>query len=252
MYISVILKSDAWKDRLKKSATGMYEAVGEQVVTHVQSQGGTCGIIYCTLIEDCRRVATLLGVEHGIEVGVYHGDMSIEARRKVYVEWFQDKCKIVVATSAFGMGVDKANVRWILHYTLPPSMEACLQEMGRAGRDGNRGTCTVLYSPYDVDRMAQKLHNELATQHILGQKLGEVKRFCDNTEDRCRHWWLMKHFDDPSLRAWKSGRCGDMCDICEKHNKSTTTTAHTLPITNVVSRLESKRPRHTLGVVDEV
>ena len=119
---------------------------------------------------------------------------------------------MVVGTNAFGMGVDKPDVRWVLHYHLPSSMEACLQEMGRAGRDGLASNCTILYSAKDVNDIMNKLMNNEDIGNKRGQALDDVKHFCLNNRRECRHFILLKHFEDEAKRTWK--RPCTVCDSC--------------------------------------
>ena len=117
----------------------------------------------------------------------------------------------MVGTNAFGMGVDKPDVRWVLHYQMPQSMEACMQEMGRAGRDGLASNCLILYSAKDLNEINTKLNNDdLSTRRQ--NALYDVKNFCMNNRGQCRHVIMLEYFEDSGLATWETP-CR-VCDTC--------------------------------------
>ena len=120
---------------------------------------GMCGIVYCQTRRDTKEIAKLL-IANKFSAGVYHGGMTGEERTEKMNSWLDDKIRIVVATNAFGMGIDKPDVRFVLHYEVPNNLEAYFQEAGRSGRDGKESRNMAFYSKVDLIKMEQKLENQ--------------------------------------------------------------------------------------------
>ena len=132
----------------------------DYVVHYVRQHANENGIIYCATRKDVDRVYENL-TRAGIKVGHYHGGLSDEVRREMQNAYADDKLQVMVATNAFGMGIDKSNVRYVLHYQMPRNMESYYQEAGRAGRDGGSCRSILLYSGQDV-----QVHKYLIEQSI--------------------------------------------------------------------------------------
>jgi ATP-dependent DNA helicase RecQ len=126
-----------------------------KILNHCKSNSGDCGIIYCQTRKSVKDIARILHANH-ISVGVYHGGMSKEDRETMLNNWMSGKTLVMVATNAFGMGIDKPNVRYVLHYEFPPSLEAYFQEAGRAGRDGENSKAIVYWEKADLDDLRQR------------------------------------------------------------------------------------------------
>lgn len=129
-----------------------------KILEYCQTEKGKCGIVYCQTRKSVKDVAKLLQAG-GISVGIYHGGMSKEDRDKMLTLWLKDKIKVIVATNAFGMGIDKPDVRFVLHYEFPPSLEAYFQEAGRAGRDGNNSRTIVFWEEKDIKDLDERIQN---------------------------------------------------------------------------------------------
>lgn len=126
------------------------------VIDYCKLYPNQTGIVYCQTRRSVKQVVTQLRA-HQISAGIYHGGMSSEDRSFMLQEWLQDRVKVMVATNAFGMGIDKPNVRYVLHYELPNNLEAYYQEAGRAGRDGNFAIARGYWNQLDLEQMEERL-----------------------------------------------------------------------------------------------
>jgi len=168
-------------------------------------------IVYCLSRRDTEAITNAL-VAQGIPAVAYHAGLAPEVRKKVSEDFAQERANIVVATIAFGMGIDRANVRCVIHECLPKSMEGYQQETGRAGRDGLPSECVLLYNHGDVVRLNRLLGTgggDAATVAHHGRLLEEVRRFA--TSHQCRHKSLSEHFGQ-AYEVDAEG-CG-ACDVC--------------------------------------
>lgn len=182
----------------------------DYVVHYVRQHDNKNGIIYCATRKDVDRVYENL-TRAGIKVGHYHGGLSDEVRREMQNAYADDKLQVMVATNAFGMGIDKSNVRYVLHYQMPRNMESYYQEAGRAGRDGAPAECILLYSGQDV-----QVHKYLIEQSIETPERQEVELrklqsmidycFCSN----CLRKYMLNYFGESTV--WTT--C-DNCSSCK-------------------------------------
>ena len=183
----------------------------DYVVHYVRQHDNENGIIYCATRKDVDRVYENL-TRAGIKVGHYHGGLSDEVRREMQNAYADDKLQVMVATNAFGMGIDKSNVRYVLHYQMPRNMESYYQEAGRAGRDGAPAECILLYSGQDV-----QVHKYLIEQSIETPERQEVELrklqsmidycFCSN----CLRKYMLNYFGESTV--WTT--C-DNCSSCKE------------------------------------
>lgn len=166
------------------------------------------GIIYCNTRSNVERVAEKLN-ELGYRVRAYHAGLSHQERRKVQTLFRYDTIDIVVATIAFGMGIDKSNVRFVIHHDLPKSIEGYYQETGRAGRDGLSAKALLLYDPADAARLRSWMiaDNDEAQQRVLNHKLNHMLAFAEAAH--CRRHILLRYFDEDMQQICQ------YCDICD-------------------------------------
>lgn len=179
-----------------------------QLGDFLATQTGNAGIIYCGTRNAVDRVAARL-LENGLKARGYHAGLSHGDRREVQEQFRYDRIEIVVATLAFGMGIDKPNVRFVVHYDLPKTIENYYQETGRAGRDGLPAQALLLYDPADSGRLRSWVMamEDVVQQRIETNKLNHMIAFAEASH--CRRRILLKYFDENS-----EAQC-NYCDICD-------------------------------------
>ncbi|MGB0892916.1 MAG: DNA helicase RecQ [Parashewanella sp.] len=179
----------------------------QQLRKFIQSQQGLNGIVYCTSRRRVDEVAGRLQLQ-GVKAAAYHAGMDVDSRANVQDEFLKDRLDVVVATVAFGMGINKSNVRFVVHYDIPKSIESYYQETGRAGRDGLEAEALMLFDPADIGRVRHLIEQSQADeqQRIELHKLNSMAAFAE--AQTCRRQVLLHYFDEPALEP-----CGN-CDVC--------------------------------------
>ena len=179
----------------------------EQVLQYVRRHEGEPGIVYRGTRKAVERTAEFLAAR-GIDAVAYHAGLEDDLRRSRQEQFLRDKVTVVVATIAFGMGIDKPNVRWVVHADLPRSVEGYYQETGRAARDGENAEALLLYGPGDIASIRwhiEKMENPQEAERAEG-RLREILRYAESSV--CRRTQLLAHFAEQH-----AGRCA-RCDVC--------------------------------------
>ncbi len=179
----------------------------EQIMQFVKKRPNQPGIIYCLSRKNTENLADKLQMS-GLKAKAYHAGLPPTQRSKVQEDFINDVTEIVCATVAFGMGIDKSNVRWVIHYNLPKNIESFYQEIGRAGRDGTKASTLLFYSFADIRTLREILSkNESAQVDLKLAKLERMQQYAESLS--CRRKILLNYFSEPFEKA-----CGN-CDICK-------------------------------------
>lgn len=209
------------------------------VASYIASHPDESGIVYCatrketeTLAESLNSAVTELRAAGGADVSdigtiavAYHGGMSADAREKAQRDFVTDRVPVVVATNAFGMGIDKSNVRFVIHHNMPESIEAYYQEAGRAGRDGEPSRCTLLWNESDIVTRRRLLDSDYENERLTPEEQEVVRAskrrlldamvgYCRTTD--CLHAYMTRYFGETAGTAAKTdGKCVGGCANCE-------------------------------------
>jgi ATP-dependent DNA helicase RecQ len=177
------------------------------IIRYVRAQEGKSGIIYCLSRKKVEELAATLQV-NGVRALPYHAGLDSAVRIKNQDKFLMEEAEVIVATIAFGMGIDKPDVRYVIHYDIPKSLEAYYQETGRSGRDGGEGNCIAFYSYEDIQKMEKFLKGKpVAEQEIGTQLLMETVAYAESSI--CRRRTLLSYFGE----VFHENNCGS-CDNC--------------------------------------
>jgi ATP-dependent DNA helicase RecQ len=211
----------------------------DQIINFIQSKPKDSGIIYCLSRKSTEELASKLKKQK-INAAAYHAGLTFDKRNKVQEDFIFDRTQIVCATIAFGMGIDKSNVRWVIHYNLPKNIEGYYQEIGRAGRDGLTSQALLFYSYADIIQLKRFIEGS-SNSEFQTAKLDRMKQFAE--AKTCRRKILLSYFGE-----LLEDDCGN-CDICKNPPKQIDGTIYAQKILSVIIRLQEQEP---MGMVIDV
>lgn len=236
-----VFKSSFNRPNLYYEVRPKKDTVDKDVIRFIRGMEGKSGIIYCLSRKGVEELAATLQVNN-ITALPYHAGMDAATRSANQDAFLMEKAQVIVATIAFGMGIDKPDVRFVIHYDIPKSLEGYYQETGRAGRDGGEGQCICFYSPKDIERLRRFQQGKpVAEQEISNQLLFETQSYAESP--LCRRKLLLHYFGE----EYEQDNCGS-CDNCRKKYRMLDATELLSIILETIQQLNEKF--HTEHIVD--
>ncbi|XP_058065516.1 ATP-dependent DNA helicase Q1-like [Anopheles bellator] len=244
MFVATFNRPNLYYHVLEKPSSKMvqYELLASLLLKRFRKQSG---IVYTFSIKDAEDISSELN-ERGLKVAAYHANLQCATRTQIHHLWVTNRLQAVVATVAFGMGIDKPDVRFVIHHTLSKSMDNFYQETGRAGRDGQRAECILLYHFADMFRISTMMFEE-----YTGLKNAySMVEYCINTSE-CRRKLIGQHFS----AVWGPSDCNEMCDRCANRDTAVPREIDALPylkeLCKIIDRSEQYQTKITpLKLVD--
>ena len=213
---------------------GRKDIVHKEIISFIKARNNKSGIIYCLSRKKVEEISEMLNM-NGIKALPYHAGLESKVRGHHQDAFLMEDCNVIVATIAFGMGIDKPDVRFVIHYDVPKSLEGYYQETGRGGRDGLQGDCLLFYNPSDIEKLEKFMKDKpVAEQEIGSLLIAETAAFAESSH--CRRKMLLHYFGE----HFHEEDCKQMCDNCATPKPKVEVTQELVAMLEAIESLKSE------------